>query len=166
MTEQWRAVVGYEGFYEVSDLGRVRSLHTGKVRAPGKLKSGYRVVPLYKHGVQQNNMLSRLVLAAFVGVAPTEAHQAAHNNGDVSDNTLENLRWATPTENNADKKRHGTDVVRVGESLGRGVLTAHAVDRIRDLRKAGHTLQAIADWVGTANSNVCYVLQGRTWSHV
>lgn len=163
----WAPVVGFEGLYEVSDRGRVRN-SAGTVLRPGcTAPGGYDVVQLYYgNRRRKNKLVSRLVLEAFVGPAPSRKHQAAHGDGDTTNNALSNLRWATAQENNADKLHHGTDLQRVGEALGRNVLTPGAVWRIRDLRRAGCTHREISGWVGTCLSNVAYVLQGRTWSHV
>jgi hypothetical protein len=65
-------------------------------------------VALTRKGVPSYPYISRLVLTAFVGPAPQD-HDAAHWDGNPTNNRLDNLRWATVSENMADKKRHGTD---------------------------------------------------------
>lgn len=115
----WLAVPGYEGLYEVSDIGEVRSRdrkcngNTSGI-ARGKLlrgyidRDGYRIVSLSsKGGVKQKFRAHRLVLEAFVGPCP-EGCLARHLNGNPLDNWVENLAWGTPTENSADMIRHGT----------------------------------------------------------
>ena len=117
--EAWKAIPGYEGLYEVSDLGRVRSLdrmiklhHGGEYRRKGRIRKlvanndGYLNVALSKEGEQRLYKVHRLVLEAFVG-QPKEEQEACHNNGDRSDNRLSNLRWGTKKENMADIKKHG-----------------------------------------------------------
>lgn len=115
-TEQWRAVVGYEGAYEVSDLGRVRSLNRvtdrgrkwrGRVMTTTALQNAYLVVTLWRNGSQRTPLVHRLVLEAFVGPAP-ESHEARHVNGDRADNRLTNLSWGTHSENQMDQVAHGT----------------------------------------------------------
>lgn len=163
--ERWLPVVGFEGLYEVSDLGRVRGAKG--VLSHNRTLGGYHIVHLYYGGRRRKvRLVSRLVLEAFRGTAPSPQHQAAHKGGDKDNNALANLRWATPKSNEGDKQRHGTAFRCVGEAVGRGVLTRIAVERIRDLRRVGCTHKQISEWVGTCLSNVCYVLQGRTWSHV
>jgi HNH endonuclease/NUMOD4 motif-containing protein len=114
--EEWRPVVGYEGSYEVSDHGTIRSIDRivmrngrpnrlrGQLLRPGRQKSGHRFVNL----PGRNHRVHRLVLAAFVGPCP-RGLEGCHENGDPSDNRLSNLRWGTHTSNNRDKQRHGTD---------------------------------------------------------
>lgn len=117
--EKWLPVVGYEGFYEVSDHGRIRSIDrvvTGTdgvdKRVPGKMKStyihktGYLNVRLTKHGVGKQAKVHRLVLEAFVGPCP-EGMEGCHNNGDRKDAQLANLRWDTRSANALDRVKHG-----------------------------------------------------------
>lgn len=165
--ERWKSVIGFEGLYEVSDQGRVRNAD-GRVLAANPTMAGYEGVHLYSGGKKTRKRLqiSRLVLESFVGSAPPDKCHAAHWDGDKANNTLLNLRWATPKENSDDMTRHGTRVHRVGEAVKRSVLTNTCVERIRDLRRSGCTHREISLWMRTCLSNVCYILQGRTWSHV
>lgn len=119
--ETWKAVPGYEGVYEVSDQGRVRSLDRyvqcsgpvkgayvslkkGRLLRPGPSNYGHLSVVL---GRRQTRMVHDLVLRAFVGCPPAK-HECCHNNGAPSDNRLENLRWGTRSENILDAVKHGT----------------------------------------------------------
>ena len=121
--EIWKSVVGYEGFYEVSNMGRVRSverwvrasnktdslrLSPAKVRSLSVKSSGHLKVSLYREGKEKTHHVHTLVLTSFVGPRP-EGQEGCHNNGDPSDNHLTNLRWDTKSENSLDKGRHGTD---------------------------------------------------------
>lgn len=69
-TEQWKDVVGYEGIYQVSDLGRVKSFGNNKTRKEKILKShnkkGYKYLGISKNGVTKPNSIHRLVLESFV----------------------------------------------------------------------------------------------------
>ena len=120
MQEVWKPVPGYEGLYEVSDQGRVRSLDRditqksrwgtwftlrkkGKLLRPGRMPQGHQSVAL---GRRNSQCVHKLVLMAFVGPAP-DRHECCHNNGDPSDNRLENLRWGTRRENILDAVKHG-----------------------------------------------------------
>lgn len=120
--ERWVPVVGHEGSYEVSDHGRVRSLDRvtkgkdGAIRPfRGKLlkqrpqRWGHLKVVLYQgNGQKRQRYVHQLVLEAFVGTRPAGAI-TCHNNGDPSDNRVENLRWDTHSGNTVDRVRHGTD---------------------------------------------------------
>lgn len=114
--ENWLPIVGYEGAYEVSDLGRVRSLNRvtdrgrnwrGRIMTPAVMPRGYRIVTLWQEGRQRTALLHRLVLSAFAGPAP-EGFEGLHGDGDPDNNRLSNLRWGTRSENQFDQVTHGT----------------------------------------------------------
>lgn len=124
-SSEWRPVVGYEGVYEVSDQGQVRSLDrnieqasrngtvytrfiSGQVMNPTVGTHGYPHVTLRRSGTAKLSVVHRLILEAFVGPCP-DGMEACHNNGARTDNRLENLRWDTPSNNNLDRTRHGTN---------------------------------------------------------
>lgn len=119
--EEWRPIVGYEGYYEVSDHGRVRSVdrlvkgpHGDAVwRLQGRpmkqrpwSKKGYMCVKLTRENKDKRHAVHRLVLAAFVGPCP-EGYEACHNNHVKHDNRLSNLRWDTKSANMQDNLRAG-----------------------------------------------------------
>lgn len=101
---EWRPVVGYEGWYEVSSLGGVRRVrHTrgtwaGRVLTPSPDKWGYPIVGLYRENHRTVFRVHRLVLAAF-SEPPVLQDWGHHKNGIKADNRLSNLEWATQTEN-------------------------------------------------------------------
>lgn len=118
MTElaRWLPVAGYEGDYEVSDVGQVRSLPRERIgrwgvvrRVPGKILKGiktgpYRRVGLRKEGATRLLRVHRLVARAFVeGIGPV----VRHLDGDSLNNCSENLAWGTQRENTLDTVRHG-----------------------------------------------------------
>lgn len=125
--ERWLPVVGFEGHYEVSDLGQVRALerrslhvsprfpngrwHTlrGGLRKLTVLGPGYLYVHLRKpEGGQSVRVVHSLVLEAFVGPRP-EGMVTRHINGNRVDPRLANLVYGTPSENMYDRRAHGTD---------------------------------------------------------
>jgi hypothetical protein len=119
--EQWRAVVGYEGFYEVSDAGRVRSvdrvvidcngnrtrLFRGVVLKQATISKGYRAVGLCRRDRPMvTKYVHHLVLEAFVGPKPV-GMECCHGVGGPADNRLSNVRWGSSSENNHDIVHHG-----------------------------------------------------------
>lgn len=115
--EEWKPVVGREGSYEVSSLGRLRSLdrvlayggrrRRGQLLSPWVDPEGRAHVDLPKDGARFRRLVHQVVLEAFVGPCPP-GMEACHNNGDPTDNRLENLRWDTHSGNMWDQVRHGT----------------------------------------------------------
>jgi HNH endonuclease len=105
--ETFKPIPGFPG-YSVSEFGTVRGPRATTM-SPADNGTGYLQVILYRHGKPHRRYVHRLVLMAHVGLPPSPTHQAAHwPNADRSDNRLENLRWATPRENAADKRRAAT----------------------------------------------------------
>jgi hypothetical protein len=107
MAEQWKAVPEYEGWYEVSDHGRVRRTRSQRQLKLTLNSAGYPRVDLSRDNKQVQRQVHRLVLEAFVGPGDGRRMQACHYNGNRQDNRLENLRWGTPSENALDRSRHG-----------------------------------------------------------
>lgn len=102
LCEKWKPVLGYQGLYEVSNLGRIKSLnynHTGKshILSPQAVMS-YLQVGLWKNRKPKIFKIHRLVWEAFNGPIP-EGMQVNHINEDKHDNRLDNLNLMTPKEN-------------------------------------------------------------------
>jgi hypothetical protein len=108
MTEAWRDVPGYEGLYQVSDCGRVRSFHRGgRVLRVCPNSTGRLGLVLCLNGSQRSFQVHRLVMAAFVGPCP-DGMEVCHNDGNHLNNRLENLRYGTRSDNQYDRVKHGT----------------------------------------------------------
>lgn len=93
--ERWKDIFGYDGMYQVSDLGRVRSRYSGewKVLRPGKTGSGYLCVILCKHGKQNKFLVHRLVASYFVENDNIFNTEINHINEIKTDNRASNLEW-------------------------------------------------------------------------
>lgn len=109
--EKWKAVRGYEGFYEVSNVGRVRSVKRTIVDKNGLMKNlpsmiivpsvsarGYRLIGLYKNGLQKRMPLARLVAVAFVE-GEKKGLTVDHIDENKANNKAANLQWLTEVEN-------------------------------------------------------------------
>lgn len=113
--EEWRPVVGWEGCYEVSSHGRVRSvprldsqgrLIKGRIRRLHKNTGGHRVVDLKIDGLRRTVQVHRLVAEAFI--PNSEAHPyVLHWDDDPENNHVTNLRWGTKSDNGRDQVRNG-----------------------------------------------------------
>lgn len=131
MAERWCPIPGYEGLYDVSDLGRVRSWIPWRKRplphilTGGSDGRGYRNVTLCAGGHERHEAVHRLVALAFIGPRP-EGHQTRHLDGDPSNNALVNLCYGTQSENQQDSIRHGT--MRNGNTDKPECIAGHAFD--------------------------------------
>ncbi len=163
-TEKWLPVVGYEGLYEVSDRGRVRSLdridplgrpRSGRVLIPTGLKHVH--VTLSVAGKKTQQAVHRLVLEAFAGPCP-EWHEALHGDDDPKNNHLSNLRWGTRAENRADAVRNGR---HVGGGLGE-----ESVLSIREMCSSGLSQREISKMFNIDQSTVSLIVNRKVWKHV
>jgi hypothetical protein len=111
--EEWRPIVGYEGLYEVSNLGRVKGLKRGKILKCEITRDGYVRATLCKKNVENRFSVHRLVLQTF---QPTEEElDCDHVNFIKNDNRLVNLRWATSSQNTRfQNKREGCSSQHIG----------------------------------------------------
>ena len=135
--ETFKPIKGFEGLYEISDYGCVRSRHGGKVRylKCKKSKHGYIEVPLSKNGKKNFFYVHRLVYTAFNGPIP-EGMQIDHIDGDKTNNNLRNLRAVTPRENSSNP----ITMVRCLEAIKKRTLSEQWRNNVRDSakRRAGN----------------------------
>jgi NUMOD4 motif/HNH endonuclease len=166
--EQWRPVPGYEGFYEVSDMGNVRSAKRRRGSKGGQLKpalSGGRSPRLHVvlfHGSfasRKSRLVHQLVLEAFIGPRPP-GMEACHGPGGPLDNRLVNLYWATHIQNMADRVRDGT---AWGERYHMTKLTQADVAACRTRYAAGESQASLAREFGVSQAAISEAVTGRTW---
>ena len=174
--ETWRAIPGYEGVYEVSDRGRVRSLARVVVRRNGRQQTlparvlagkitewGYRVYHLRSRDKQGRIWPGhRAVLEAFVGPRPP-GMECRHLDGDPATNRLVNLVWGTHVANVRDTTIHGTDRKTFGEAHPKAKLTEAAV---REIRAAHATELVLAKRYKVDQATIHRVRTRRSWRHV
>lgn len=166
MSEEWRDVLGWPA-YQVSDWGRVRKfLARGRMRYPAVQQGsgGYQIVKLCRGGEARSFRVHRLVLAAFVGPAPA-GHQGCHNNGDPSDNRLDNLRWDTPAGNALDKKAHGTQPHNRGETNPNVKLSESDARAIREYPRYRGSVADLVSKYNISRPTVEAIRYGRLWRH-
>jgi hypothetical protein len=122
LTETWLPVVGWEGLYEVSDQGRVKSLarrshlYGGRyrnypevIRSQPTHREGYKLILLTRNRCRTMKRVHMLVLTAFKGPCPP-GMVSCHNDGNPANNRLDNLRWDTQSSNIRDSVHHGRHV--------------------------------------------------------
>lgn len=175
MTEEWKPVYGYLGLYEVSSLGRVRSLphktirgmRGGKILKPATLPSGYLIVVLSKvpNTKRKHAYVHTLVLETFVGSRPPGKEACHDPDGSRANCRLDNLRWGTRTENMRDKAAHGTQTR--GEAHPAARLTEEEVRKMLALRQdTGMSCQSIGTLFSVTQSQVWNIVTGAQWKHL
>ena len=179
--EHWLPVVGYKGFYEVSDCGRVRaveriSIQAGRYGGPStrtltahvlrqkqRKNNGYCEVTLKSVALGKSEvcLVHRLVLEAFVGLCP-EGQQARHfPDRSRANNHLYNLAWGTPKANQADRIAQGTRVD--GERCHLHRLTADQVRAMRARLDAGEKIRAVAADFDVDEATAGHIKARRSW---
>ena len=174
--EAWRVIPGSDGYYSVSDLGRVRSepiqvtrvgRQRGRVLTAYPDTKGYPQFRMCVPGKAPRTMkVHRAVALAFLGPRPTEC-QINHRSGDKTDNRVSNLEYVTCRANVRHAWDHGlrrAEQTR-GERCGTAKLNEDAVRHMRRLR-GQRTLAELAQEFGVSTTSVSSVLNRRTWKHV
>lgn len=181
MSEVWKDIAGYEGAYQVSNFGNVRSIdrlvsvtyeggkegvkrRRGVKMRPKRIVGGYLMVSISRKGSDTGLLVHRLVLEAFVGPCP-EGMEGCHNDSNPENNFLGNLRWDTSKSNHQDRVSNGTS--GKGEKNGKSILKTFQVAAIRtvDCGKRG-VAGKIAKFLGVSKRTVKAIFWGESWTHV
>lgn len=173
MGECWRAVVGYEGLYEVSDLGNVKSLDRVVVDSAGRnrrfkgqalkpslrRRDSRRSVNLKSAGVGSKRTIASLVCEAFIGPRPCGMY-VLHREDDLSNDWLSQLYYGTPKQNSEDCARTGRERYVRNELHGMCTISNETIEEI--IRLSPHHFQReIADHFGISQGHVSEILSGK-----
>lgn len=175
--EVWKDVVSWEGQYQISSLGLVRSLarydgsgfwRKEKFLSPvlnsrKNPRSAYLWVRFFKKGEWTRFFIHRLVAAAFLP-NPENKPYVNHIDGQKLNNTPLNLEWVTGEENRAHAKETG--LTARGERAGKTKLTESEVRQLRKLRAEGMSGPKLGAKFGIHVSSVYAILNGRNWKHL
>ena len=170
--EIWKPVPNLEQFYEISNLGNIRSLirkgktqygertYGGKVIKCFISSSGYPCVNLTTKNFRKQYLVHRLVLEAFVGPCPNNM-EGCHNDGNRKNFKLDNLRWDTRSNNALDKRNHLT--WQGGENANGAKLTT---DEARYIKYSKESCKKLAIKFKIGATTVSRIKSGKSWSHV
>ncbi|QVU02042.1 HNH endonuclease family protein [Enterococcus phage vB_EfaS_785CS] len=155
MIEIWKDIEGYEGDYQVSNLGRVKSFKykSERILKPCVDKDGYRDVRLCKHNKPKHFKIHRLVAEAFIP-NPENKPQVNHIDEDKVNNMVSNLEWVTPKENN----NHGTRTERMMISQGTKI---KAIDITSGECNEYPSMGECARRLGLSQGNISNCLHGK-----
>ena len=152
--EKWKDIAGYEGRYQASDLGNIKSLISNKILKPRIDKNGYFKVILYTgNGDKKEFRLHRLIAETFIP-NPENFPQVNHINEDKTNNAVDNLEWCTSLQNN----NHGTRNERIRpHAIAAGMKSAKAVqqyDKKGNLIKTWDSLRSVERELNIPHSNI------------
>lgn len=177
--ELWKPVKAYEGAYEISNLGRLRSLdrwvnskNNSKALKKGKLKKptlnqyGYYTVRLFKNQKAKNYSMHRLVAEAFIE-NPKNKPQINHIDGDKQNNKAINLEWCCASENM--KHAYKLELIerKQGPDANGAKFTRNQIRKIRylhDIKK--YTQVKLSKMYGVSNSIICRIVNRVTYQNV
>lgn len=175
--EEWRSVQGSGGTYEVSSLGRIRSLtrmvvdttgrrqvKRGTVLKPRCHSGGYRVVNVLDDGKFKTKFVHSIVADAFIGSRP-EGHDVNHIDGDKSNNAASNMEYATRKENMDHAWNLGL-VDNRGECNGQARYTEDQIRKCFELVRSGKTQREASELSGVSVGMVQQVWTGNRWKHL
>ena len=158
--EIWKDIKGYEGSYQISNLGRVKSLVRLHVKKEVILtntcdSNGYKMTTLTVNGFELKTSIHRLIAIAFIG-NPHNKPQVNHINGIKTDNRIENLEWATSKEN----INHAWDTGLTKRRLGKNSPNHKQIIDISN-NEIYSSVKDAANIVGLKLSTLCAMLNGQ-----
>lgn len=168
--EIWKPIKKYEGWYEISNLGRVRSLdrfvnhsnkgfksfRKGKIISPGKTKDGYLFVNISKNQKSQNLRINRLVAQTFIP-NPNNYPQVNHKDEDKTNNKASNLEWCTAKYND----NYGARNKKVAKKRGKKVIQLTLDGQVVHVWPSAHECAR----AGFSYGNVCACCRGERNMH-
>ncbi len=183
--EIWKPIPNFEGYYEASNMGRIKSLDrtiekpdkkTGKINymtRRGKIfkirfkhNRRYMTIRLSKNRHVLSTPVHRIIAMTFIP-NPNNKPQVNHINGIKTDNRVENLSWVNNSENVLHAIDSGLMKYAVGESHGSAVFTESDVLKIRELHASKkYNMVEIGRMFNTNNSRICEIVSRKTWKHI
>ena len=180
MQENWKDVVGYEGYYKVSDKGRVMTVAREFIKSNGRkcivkeqilsqgVVRGYKCVDLKVSGNRKTMRVHRLVAMAFIGEPNKE--MVNHKDGNKTNNILSNLEWATRSENELHAYNTGlkksTDLHKSRTSESNKARRALSDETIRYIRSSELSQYKLADELGISRASVGLIRQRKRYIDV
>jgi hypothetical protein len=167
MNEIWKSIKDYENLYQVSNLGRIRSMHSkwnnsGDKILCGRLHEGYYKIVLTKDGKASQKFIHRLIAEAFIP-NPHNKPCINHINGIKTDNSIENLEWVTIQENCQHAHNTGLQPSRKGGNNPWSKLNS---GQVLEIFHSTRSNREIAEQYNITRDAVSLIKTGKNWSHV
>lgn len=171
MKETWKSIDGYDDIYEVSNMGRVKSLkRKGRVNdiiiRQSTRDDGYKMVVLRKDRKSQSFFVHRLVLSSFTGnLNPDIFNQVNHINSNRADNRLSNLEWSNNSLNQKHAFKYGFQN-NTGDNNPGHKISSSDVKKIKLALNCGISSQSLADIYHVSKSTIKDIRHERCWSNI
>lgn len=177
MKEIWKDIKGFEGYYQVSNLGRVKRCERLKINGHYKNinemilkgtsdKDGYIVINLYKNSKYKGFKVHRLVAYHFLKNLKSKP-QVNHKNLIKSDNRVENLEWCTNSENMQHARKHKKfNIDRKGAKNINSKLNDQIVYNIKKDLNKGLRVKDVAKKYNTTPNIITKIKNKKTWNHI
>jgi hypothetical protein len=170
--ERWLPVFGYENYYEVSNLGQVRSTADRHNTFMGRLlkltvgRKGYLTVNFCVNDKRSTRRVARMVANAFIP-NPDNKPEVNHKDGVKSNNCVSNLEWTTSSENSQHAYDTGLQAKPLGELNTQAKLTTNQVIEIRKRYKSENiSMQKLGSEYGINLSTTYNIITGKLWKHL
>jgi len=183
--EIWKDIIGYEGYYEVSNLGNVRSLdrlvnkpnktsyiRKGKLCNQSKSNLGYMTVGFTVNNVKTNKYVHRLVAEAFI-LNINNKPQVNHIDCDKENNDVNNLEWCTNSENHIHATKNGLNKLHLhrvaysGEENGRSLLNKEQVLEIKQKYiPYKYSAKKLSKEYNVSESCITHILNNTSWKEI
>lgn len=166
MKEIWKDIPGFEGYYSISNKGRVLSIRTGKMKKPSTYNNkSYPTVSLWVNGIPTRKSIHRLVAELFIP-NPENKTQVNHIDGDKTNYSINNLEWVTPSENMTHAFKNNLVDFQVGEQCSWAKLTENDVLKIFELKNNGMSNLEISKRFNISNSQVSNIFLNKRWKQL
>lgn len=170
MEDIWRDIKGYEGLYQVSNTGKVKSLGHGKcslwkeprVMKGQKIRSGYLLVHLWKCGEKKYALIHRLVAEAFI-VNPENKETVNHIDGNKTNNCVDNLEWNTYSENITHAFNNGLNYAVGKKQIIQKDKKGNIIKVWDSIKEAAKNMNVCTSSLRACCRNNTYTIRGYKW---
>lgn len=168
LVEEWRDIEGYEGLYQISNYGRVKSFHFGResILKNQVMKKGYLYVSLFKNHIHKKFLVHILVAKAFIP-NPDGKNEVNHKFGDKKDNRAIALEWVTSKENI--RSAYELGLIKLGSERFNAKLTDDDIRYIRKnykFRDKENNMEAFSKKFNVSKSVIHRIIHGKSYANV
>jgi len=162
MEELWDKIPGYEDNYLITSSGKIWSLKSNNFLKPNIVRSGYKMVRLYRNGWAKDYLVHRIVAEVYCN-NPDNKRVVNHKDGNKLNNYFLNLEWNTDSENQLHAIRTGLKKIRYGSRHPNSKLSEQNIEDIKTLYKSNLTLKQIAKQFNVHLGTISKIINNQSW---